>query len=135
MPREDAVPVKFSRAILQISPRNSTGILGRHGRHFHRHNRRHHRTLPSDHRLRLYYEQRSPPFEEPCQDNQAGSGCGVYPPGLDTALFEQSQLPPKKQILRLDRLGRSKSKNYEPGSICEKLNSDLDERDHLPIMT
>jgi hypothetical protein len=33
---------------------------------------------------------------KPCQDSQAGSGCSVYPPWLDTALFEQSQLPPKK---------------------------------------
>jgi hypothetical protein len=31
----------FSPAILRISVRNSTGILGRPGRHFHRQNRRH----------------------------------------------------------------------------------------------
>jgi hypothetical protein len=48
--------------------------------------------------------------------------------------LKQSQLPPQKQILRLHRLGRSKSKNYEPGTVCEKLDSDLDQRDHAPIM-
>jgi hypothetical protein len=51
---------------------------------------------PSDQRLGLYYNERIPPFDEPCQDSQADSACSVYPPGLDTALFEQSQLPPKK---------------------------------------
>jgi hypothetical protein len=44
----------------------------------------------------MYYNERIPPFDEPCQDSQADSACSVYPPGLDTALFEQSQLPPKK---------------------------------------
>src|SRR6202022_1323788 len=116
----------FSRAILRISPRNSIGILGRPGRHFHRQNRRH---PARSHRIIVLgcTTNSSPPFEEPCQNSQTDSSCGVYPPGLDPALFEQSQLPPKKQILRLHRLGRSKSENYEPGSVCEKLNSTLDD--------
>jgi hypothetical protein len=53
-------------------------------------------TLPPDHRLRLDRKQRIPPFEAPCQDSQADSGCGVYPPRPNTALFKKSQLPPKE---------------------------------------
>jgi hypothetical protein len=52
--------------------------------------------LPPDHRLRLDRKQRIPPFEAPCQDSQADSGSGVYPPWPNTALFEQSQLSPKE---------------------------------------
>jgi hypothetical protein len=52
--------------------------------------------VPTDHRLRLYYKQRFPPIEEPCQNGQAYSRCGIYSPWQNAALLEKSQLPPKK---------------------------------------
>jgi len=53
---------------------------------------------------------------------------------LESALFEQCQLSAKKQILRLDRPRRPEQKNGEPDSVREKLESDLDERNHAFIM-
>jgi hypothetical protein len=44
--------------------------------------------LPPDHRLRLYYKQRIPLSEAPCQNSQADSGCCVDPPWLNTTIFE-----------------------------------------------
>jgi hypothetical protein len=52
--------------------------------------------LPPDHRLLLDRKQRIPPIEKACQDIQADAACGVYPPWPNTALLEQSQLPPNE---------------------------------------
>ena len=60
--------------------------------------------MPSDHRLRLYYKECIPPFEESCEDSQADSSCGVYPPWPDTVLFEQS--PDQKNYLTVEQGGQ-----------------------------
>jgi hypothetical protein len=91
-------------------------------------------TLPSNDRRRLHYKERNPPCATPGADRRISAGGGVYSPRLNSALLEQRQLPPKKYILHLHRLGRSLEENCAPSGVGKESDSALDERDHASIM-
>jgi hypothetical protein len=90
--------------------------------------------MPADHRRRLHDHQCAAPVEEPGQDGQADSSRCIHPSRLEAALDVQRQLPAQKEVLGLDRFGRTEQQHQPAQAVFDQAECNPDERGHALIV-